>query len=745
MQDSRSQQLSTLSALPVDARINLSTAARDAAQRLIEGRHHDPFSFLGPHPVDDVVIVRVYLPSARVVRMLSIDGRTVRDFSATDFDGLFVIEVEQFEPYLLQIDWPGGTQTTPDPYAFGALLGDVDLHLIAEGRHRELWRCLGARMLEIDHVHGVRFAVWAPNAVRVSVVGDFNAWDGRRHPMRLRHAAGVWEIFIPGIGAGERYKYEIVGRNGQLLPLKADPVALQCEVPPLTASIVTDTAPLHWSDQDWMARRPALQTAKAPISIYEVHAASWMRMEGGRAPSWSELSERLIPYVLDMGFTHIELMPITEHPFGGSWGYQPLGLFAPSSRYGSPEEFARFVDRCHAVGLGVILDWVPAHFPEDAYGIVQFDGTALYEYADPREGRHMDWNTVIYNFGRHEVRGFLIASALIWLEHFHADGLRVDAVASMLYRNYSRRHGEWIANVYGGTENLEATAFLRELNQTITERCPGAIMIAEESTAWSGVSQPVHQGGLGFDFKWNMGWMHDSLRYMGFDPIYRRFHHDEMTFSLVYAFSERFILPISHDEVVHGKATLLGRMPGDTWQRFANLRAFLAFMWTHPGKKLLFMGCEIAQAHEWNHDAQLDWGALEDPMHRGVQQLVRDLNRLYRDEPALHVGDADPSGFAWLVGNDYANSVFAYMRRAEGSSPLVVICNMTPVVRRAYRIGVPEGGVWHERLNSDSAAYGGANNGNAGQVMAQDIASHGQPAMLELSLPPLGVLILGKA
>ncbi len=689
-------------------------------------------------------IVRVFVPHAHSVHMLTRDGvRSIGDFSPTAFDGLFVIHIEQFEPYLLSIDWHGTTQLTEDPYAFGALLGDLDLHLIAEGRHRELGRCLGATHMEIDNVAGVRFAVWAPNAMRVSVVGDFNSWDGRRHPMRRRHAAGVWEIFLPRLPVGACYKYEIVNREGHLLPLKADPVALQCEVSPKTASIVANPAPLHWTDQDWMARRPALQTAHAAISIYEVHAASWMRLDDGRSPHWSELADRLIPYALDMGFTHLELLPIMEHPFGGSWGYQPLAQFAPSSRFGAPEGFGLFVDRCHAAGLGVILDWVPAHFPGDAHGLAQFDGTALYEYADSREGWHADWNTLIYNFGRHEVRGFLIASALLWLEHYHVDGLRVDAVASMLYRDYSRKANEWLPNIHGGRENLEAVAFLKELNGIIAERCPGAIVVAEESTAWPGVTESVHRGGLGFAFKWNMGWMHDSLRYMARDPVYRRYHHNEMTFSMIYAYSERYVLPISHDEVVHGKGTLLSRMPGDKWQKFESLRAYLAFMWTHPGKKLLFMGSEIGQFHEWNHDAQVDWGALHDPLHRGVQNLVRDLNHLYRSEGALHISDADPAGFTWLVGDDYDNSVFAFSRQAEGAAPIVVICNMTPVLRCDYRLGVPRGSdVWREIINTDAGHYGGSNHGNLGTVTPQDFPSHGRDVSLSLTLPPLSVLIL---
>ncbi|HEX5125470.1 MAG TPA: 1,4-alpha-glucan branching protein GlgB [Rhodocyclaceae bacterium] len=728
----------------VMSRPRTATGKRDDVERLRNGRHGDAFSFLGAHQLDDHVIVRVFLPHARAVTLLSRDANTtLGEFSAIGADGLFVIELASLVPYALRIEWPGGVEIAEDPYSFGAALGDLDIHLIAEGRHRDLGHCLGAQTMSIDGVEGVRFAVWAPNAMRVSVVGDFNSWDGRRHPMRLRHGAGVWEIFLPRVAEGARYKYEVIDNRGRLLPLKADPVALQSELPPSTASVVADTAALHWTDQDWMARRAACQTTTAPISIYEVHAASWMRLDNGRSPNWSELADRLVPYVVDMGFTHIELLPIMEHPFGGSWGYQPLGIFSPSARYGTPRDFARFVDKCHAAGIGVILDWVPAHFPTDEHGLMLFDGTALYEYADPREGWHVDWNTLIYNFGRHEVRGFLIASALLWLEHYHCDGLRVDAVASMLYRDYSRNANAWVPNIYGGRENIEAVAFLRELNQAVHERCPGTLMIAEESTAWPGVTAPVEKGGLGFSFKWNMGWMHDSLHYMARDPIHRRYHHDEMTFSLVYAYSEHYILPLSHDEVVHGKSTLIGRMPGDDWRRFANLRAYLGFMWTHPGKKLLFMGGEFAQTEEWNHDSQLNWNLLNYLPHQGVQQLVRDLNRLYRAEPALHRNDSDPAGFAWLIVDDRDNSVFAFLRRAgSDAAPILVVCNMTPVVRYDYRIGLPRPGAWQEMLNSDSYLYGGANNGNNGRVIASAHPFHDKPASIGLTLPPLATLIL---
>jgi 1,4-alpha-glucan branching enzyme len=656
--------------------------------------------------------------------------------------GLFEGPVRRPDPYLLRIEWPGGVQETEDPYAFDLLLGDLDLHLFNEGRHFGLAEAFGAQAMTVDGVPGVRFAVWAPGARRVAVVGDFNAWDARRHPMRVRYPAGVWELFVPRLGPGERYKYDIIGPDGVRLPQKADPVARQAEPPPATASVVADPRSYRWHDASWMAARGERQSPAAPISIHEVHLDSWFRGErAGAETAWDDAARRLIPYVVEMGFTHIELLPITEYPFGGSWGYQPLGLFAPSGRFGPPEGFARFVDAAHAAGVGVILDWVPAHFPTDPHGLARFDGTALYEHLDPREGFHRDWNTFIYNFGRREVQGFLIASALFWLEHFHVDGLRVDAVASMLYRDYSRKEGEWIPNVYGGRENLEAVGFLRHLNAVIGERCPGAVTIAEESTAWPGVTNSIEHGGLGFSYKWNMGWMHDTLRYMERDPIHRVYHHDDITFGLLYAFSERFILPLSHDEVVHGKGSLIGKMPGDHWQRFANLRAYLAFMWAHPGKKLLFMGNEIAQEHEWSHDAQIEWHLLDRPEHQGVQRLVRDLNRIYAAEPALHRLDSDANGFRWVIGDDRANSVFAFLRLAGDAAPILAVSNMTPVPRRNYRIGVPRAGRWRELINSDSSLYGGSNAGNSGGLHTSDPGAHGQAQSLDLLLPPLATVL----
>ena len=721
---------------------------RQDIEALINAEHRDPFSVLGPH-ADGLggYYIRAFLPQALSVNVVDREtGDVLGPLSCPDVPGLFVGQFAEPRAYALRIQWAGGEQTSEDPYSFGPLLGEMDLYLFAEGNHRDLSHCLGAQVMSVDGVPGVRFAVWAPNARRVSVVGDFNIWDGRRHPMRLRHPSGVWEIFIPRLQAGEAYKYEILGEHG-ILPLKADPMALATQLPPQTASKVASPLAVDWQDQDWMQARGQLQRPDAPLSIYELHVGSWQCEvdevgEVARQYTWHELAQRLIPYVREMGFTHIELMPIMEHPFGGSWGYQPLSQFAPSARYGSPDDFGAFVNACHVAGIGVILDWVPAHFPNDEHGLAQFDGTALYEYANPLEGFHKDWNTLIYNLGRTEVHGFMLASALHWLKDFHIDGLRVDAVASMLYRDYSRQPGEWIPNRHGGRENLEAIDFLRHLNDVVALETPGALMIAEESTAWPGVSQRTDEGGLGFSYKWNMGWMHDSLHYIQQDPVYRAHHHNELSFGLVYAWTERFILPISHDEVVHGKHSLIDKMPGDRWQKFANLRAYLSFMWTHPGKKLLFMGCEFGQWREWNHDQQLDWYLLQYPEHQGVQKLVGDLNRLYRDCPALHDQDDVAKGFQWLIGDDATNSVYAWLRWSKDGQPLLVVANFTPVPRQGYRIGVPFAGTWQEVLNSDADTYAGSNYGNGGGVGTEALPSHGQTHSLALNLPPLGVLIL---
>ena len=715
-----------------------------ALQAIVEARNADPFAVLGRHSAPSGDVIRAMLPGAFSVTAIARDEPNLTtELRPLRNSGLFAGPSPAEGPYLLRIDWGGPVQETEDPYAFGPLLGDLDVYLLGEGKHRDLAQCLGAHAMMVDGVPGVRFAVWAPNARRVSVVGDFNSWDGRRHPMRLRHGAGVWEIFVPRLTAGVLYKYELLGPDGALLPQKADPVAWRVEPPPATGSIVDDPAPFRWSDETWCAERPQRQAFDAPLSIYEMHAESWARHPDGRSLDWSELADKLVDYVSRMGFTHVEFMPVMHHPFSGSWGYQVLGQFAPNALLGSPEEFALLIDRCHGAGIGVLLDWVPAHFPTDAHGLARFDGTPLYEHADPREGYQQDWNTFIYNLGRNEVRAFLIASALHWLERFHADGLRVDAVAAMLYRDYSRKEGEWIPNIYGGRENFESIAFLRKLRRTIDERCPGTLLVAEESTAFPGVTRSPDEGGLGFHYKWNMGWMHDTLDYAGHEPIHRRYHHHEMTFGMLYAFSERFILPLSHDEVVYGKHSLLGRMPGDAWQRFANLRAYLGFMWTHPGKKLLFMGGEFGQAREWNHDSQPDWDLLDDPAHRGVQRLVRDLNRLYTAEPALHEQDYDEAGFRWVMSDDHEHCVFAYLRMPAGNGPpLLSISNFTPVPRDGYRLGVPEAGNWLPLMNTDAGCYGGSGYTNGNDTTAQATPWHGQPASLVLDLPPLSTLIL---
>ena len=717
---------------------------------LVEARHPDPFAQLGPHRTEAGTVVRVLLPNASGVSVIARDdGKPLGELQSLHNGGLFAGVIESDVPYRLRIDWHGTVQEVEDTYAFPPVLPEEALRRVAHGDPYAVLECLGSRPAIVEGVPGVRFAVWAPNARRVSVVGDFNAWDGRRHPMRIRHEAGVWELFVPRIGAGARYKYEILARDGHALPLKADPCAMQTERPPATASVVADADAIErfaWTDTAWMQSRGERQTDRQPLSIYEVHPESWLRIdEGGqRNLDWDELADRLIPYVKEMGFTHVEFMPIAEHPFGGSWGYQPLSQFAPSARFGAPQRFAHFVDRAHEAGVGVILDWVPAHFPNDAHGLVEFDGTPLYEHTDPREGYHPDWNTMIYNLGRNEVSAFLIASALAWLMRYHVDGLRVDAVASMLYRDYSRAAGEWVPNIYGGRENLESIAFLKRLNHEVAyvPDVRGAITIAEESTAWPGVTARIEDGGLGFQFKWNMGWMHDTLHYLHEDSIHRRFHHHNMTFGMVYAYSERFVLPLSHDEVVHGKGSLLGKMPGDRWQRFANLRAYFGFMWAHPGKKLMFMGGEFAQMAEFDHDTSPHWHLLDDPLHHGVQKLVRDLNQLYAEEPALHALDSDPAGFSWLVGDDADNSVFAFRRTDGQGREVIAISNFTPVPRIGYRLGMPRAGRWVEVLNTDASFYGGSNVGNGGLIHTEDIASHGRPQSAALILPPLATIVL---
>lgn len=717
---------------------------------LLAGRCGDPFSILGRHNAGSVDIIRVFYPHAAKVRLLVERPRSApieRAMRPVDDTGMFIGTVRKGAPYRLHVIWADATEEVSDPYSFGPILPEEELRAFAEGRHFHIHHLLGAHPMTLHGVTGVRFAVWAPNARRVSVIGDFNIWDGRRHPMRLRHIAGVWELFIPGLTAGERYKFEIMGQDDTLLPQKADPFARRTELPPATASVVAGNDPFPWTDDAWMTTRIARHAPQAPLSIYEVHALSWRRPNGDpdRIATWQDLTRDLIPYVVENGFTHIELLPIMEYPFGGSWGYQTLALFAPTARHGSPEDFAAFINACHDAGIGVILDWVPAHFPNDLHGLACFDGTALFEHADPREGIHRDWNTLIYNYGRHEVRAFLISSALMWCEHFHIDGLRVDAVASMLYRDYSRQNGDWLPNIHGGRENLEAVSFLRELTDTLQRHVPDVQIVAEESTAWPGVTHPTADGGLGFSFKWNMGWMHDTLHFMQRDPLWRGHHLSEILFGTHYGFSERFILPLSHDEVTHGKGSLLSRMPGDSWRQHANLRVCFAFMWTHPGKKLLFMGGEIAQAQEWNHDGELDWRSLSEQPKAGMQRLVRDLNHTLRSHPALHELDTDPAGFSWLINDDDANVVFAWTRFAPPAPPVVVVWNATPVIRHAYRVGVPNAGEWREIINTDASVYGGSNVGNGGRVSAQAVAAHGCNWSVELVLPPLAVLILSPA
>ncbi|MES2990820.1 MAG: 1,4-alpha-glucan branching protein GlgB [Pseudomonadota bacterium] len=712
--------------------------------------HNDPFAALGVH-ADGAgrFWLRAMLPGAAQVAVLDAsNGELIGTLARRHADGLFEGQLTSTERpnYRLQVRWDDGRSTiVDDPYRFPPVLGELDVWLLGEGSHLRPFEVLGAAQRVMLGVAGTSFAVWAPNASQVSVVGDFNHWDARCHPMRLRRECGVWEIFLPGVALGAKYKYQLRAADGRVLPQKADPYALQSELRPATASVVA-RMPTVVPRSDARQRANALD---APVSIYEVHLGSWRRHHDhasgpdGRYLNWDEFASLLVPYARDMGFTHIELLPVSEHPFDGSWGYQPIGLYAPTSRFGDAAGFRRFVDRCHAEGLGLLLDWVPAHFPSDAHGLAQFDGTHLYEYADPREGFHQDWNTLIYNFGRTEVSNFMVANALYWLERYEVDGLRVDAVASMLYRDYSRQPGEWVPNVHGGRENLEAIAFLKRMNEIVGTERPQAITLAEESTAFPAVSRPVYAGGLGFHYKWNMGWMHDTLQYMQRDPIHRRHHQGEMTFSLVYAFNENFVLPLSHDEVVHGKGSMLSKMPGDRWQRFANLRAYYGYMFGHPGKKLLFMGCEFAQEREWNHDRSLDWHLLEDPLHDGVRKLMRDLNAFYRATPALHQRDFTPDGFEWIDHADAEKSVLSFVRRGQADDTLVlVVCNFTPTPHRAYRVGVPHAGTYRECLNTDSAHYGGSNVGTPlGAATAQELPLHGRAQSIVIDLPPLATVM----
>jgi len=712
----------------------------DVFEALVQGRYSDPFAMLGLHRVGRERIVRTFQPQAKSVELVDGKGDVIAEMEKAHADGLFeALMPPRKRRYRFRVTtFNDVTSDIEDPYRFPSSLGDLDLYLLGEGSDLKIYNKLGAQVRTLEGVRGTRFAVWAPNASRISVIGDFNEWDGRRHIMRLHPGNGIWEIFLPGVTAGACYKYEMLDQDGKILPLKTDPYGNYHEPPPGNASIVYESG-YDWRDSDWIGKRSMTPALDTPISVYEVHLGSWRRKDGDQYLSYRELADDLVNYVESMGFTHIELLPVSEHPFDGSWGYQPIGMFAPTQRFGEPDDFRYFVDRCHSAGLAIILDWVPAHFPQDEHGLRRFDGTALYEHEDPRKGEHTDWGTLIFNFGRREVVNYLIGSALYWIDEFHIDALRVDAVASMLYLDYSREDGEWVPNELGGNENLEAVSFLRKLNTEL--HAHGATSYAEESTAWPGVSRPVDLGGLGFTFKWNMGWMNDTLSYMSEDSVHRKHHHDKMTFGLVYAFDENFVLPLSHDEVVHGKGSLLGRMPGDEWQRFANLRAYYANMFTHPGKKLLFMGSELAQYKEWGHDGSLDWNLLEYPVHSGVQSLIRDLNDLYRQTPALYELDFTSDGFEWINWDDRDNSVLSWIRRDRTGGYVVCITNFTPVVRYDYRLGVAEKRRYEEILNTDAEKYGGGGNSNT-TLTADESGCHGKPFSLQVTIPPLATLIL---
>ncbi len=726
----------------------LNYPAAEEVERLVAGESHDPHAILGAHPLDggetQAVVIRAMHPDAQAAQ-LRLEGGGSLDMKRIHSGGLFAALVEGARlplSYRIRFEFAdGGSWERRDPYAFMPTLGDLDLYLHGEGAHQRLYERLGAHLRSERGQSGVAFAVWAPNARRVSVVADFNRWDGRLHPMRMMGSSGIWELFVPDVGPGAKYKYEIKTPDGDLR-LKTDPFAFAMEAPPDCASLVWETGKHEWNDSEWMRERGLKDPVRSPMAVYEAHLGSWMRTDDGRWLSYRELAPRLVEHAKKFGFTHIELLPVAEHPFDGSWGYQVTGYFAPTHRFGTPDDFKFFVDVCHQNQIGVILDWVPAHFPKDDFSLRWFDGTALYEHLDPRQAEHRDWGTLVFNFGRPEVRNFLLASALFWLDEYHVDGLRVDAVASMLYLDYSKEEGDWIPNRYGGKENLDAIDFIRRLNEAVYGQFPGCFTIAEESTAWGGVTLPTYLGGLGFGFKWNMGWMHDTLDYFSRQPVHRSHHHNQLTFSMLYAHSENFVLPFSHDEVVHGKRSLLDKMPGDEWQKFATLRLLLAYMYTHPGKKLLFMGTELAPEHEWSHDHGLDWDLHDHPLRKGLQTFMRDIGRIYLESPSLWEWDSEPRGFSWIDCQDLRQSVVSYIRSCSRDF-LVCVLNMTPVVRQDYRVGVPEPGRYRERINSDSAAYGGSNVGNEGFARAEPVEFHGHAQSLSLTLPPLSCLVFG--
>lgn len=709
--------------------------------RILESRHHDPFEVLGRHTMGDHALVRVFLPSAESVSIVE-SSLTMKRIEGTDFFEWYGTPEQVPERYRIAwSDHRGQLHSSYDPYCFPPQLEGFDLHLFSQGKHWHAYKIFGAHPHNAEGVKGVLFSVWAPNADRVSVIGDFNNWDGRVHPMRSRGGSGVWELFIPDVSPGNFYRFELRSKNGEIL-VKNDPFATCFQKRPQNAGVIASASEHIWNDGEWMSERRERDWQRSPMSVYEVHLGSWQHAENGTFLNYREIAHRLAGYVMELGFTHIELLPITEHPYDASWGYQTTGYFAPTSRFGTADDFRYFVDHLHQRGIGIILDWVPAHFPKDSHALARFDGSALYEHEDPRKGEHRDWGTLIFNYGRDEVRNFLLTSAIYWLEEFHLDGLRVDAVASMLYLDYSREAGDWLPNIYGGRENLEAVDFLRHLNSVTHEQFPGTLIVAEESTAWPQVSRPTWLGGLGFSMKWNMGWMHDTLSYMSKDPVFRHYHHDMLTFGLLYCFTENFVLPFSHDEVVHGKGSMLDKMPGDDWQRFASLRLLYSYMFTYPGKKLLFMGNEFAQGREWNEAAQLDWYLMDYPQHQGMRALVSELNRLYRQVPALHELDFEGGGFEWIDCHDASQSVLSYLRWARDGSFVVVALNFTPVPRENYRIGVPQPGTLRELFNSDSEFYGGSNMGNDGIVKPEPVSWMGQNQSAVLTLPPLGMLIL---